>query len=364
MARVTEYDGLRGWLLIIIACNHLWGEFVSDFTRAPLGYVSAAEAFVFLSGYVAYFVYRKLHLTPIKQAKKILFRTLTIYLFHICAITITFTLIFFFPFYKTMWNEFFLAGNFYLSVSEFALASALLLEHPGYHDILIMYLFAMFFLPLTMVALKHNHWFLVLIVSIFCWLLAPIIELSDLNNLYNVLFPSLTMQISYFDPMAWQLYFYIGVLLSYAKFERNINFEFTPIVKVTLVSLAVVFMIAKHTHQFTWLSPFVANSGYAPIGLVINLLVLSYVFMLWMRHFPWLFNLKYPIFLGQHALPVFSFHTIVVYFLLPAFHPNITHYWYWDLAACALFVATLWIPASLDDKYHQYKKSKLTPVLI
>ncbi len=71
MPRITEYDGLRGWLLIVIACNHLYGGFVSNFTRAPLGYISAAEGFVFLSGFVAYFVYRQLDYSPMIQTKKI-----------------------------------------------------------------------------------------------------------------------------------------------------------------------------------------------------------------------------------------------------------------------------------------------------
>jgi hypothetical protein len=53
------YDALRGWLLIVIACNHLYGSFVSQITREPFGFVSAAEGFVFLSGFVAYLVYSR-----------------------------------------------------------------------------------------------------------------------------------------------------------------------------------------------------------------------------------------------------------------------------------------------------------------
>ncbi|MBE0372663.1 hypothetical protein PFLA_a0235 [Pseudoalteromonas flavipulchra NCIMB 2033 = ATCC BAA-314] len=37
MKRNLAYDGLRGWLLIIIACNHLYGHFFPQLTRAPLG---------------------------------------------------------------------------------------------------------------------------------------------------------------------------------------------------------------------------------------------------------------------------------------------------------------------------------------
>jgi hypothetical protein len=66
MKRIIELDGLRGWLLIIIACNHLYGGYVTQFTREPFGFVSAAEGFVFLSGFVAYLVYARLYV----KAKK------------------------------------------------------------------------------------------------------------------------------------------------------------------------------------------------------------------------------------------------------------------------------------------------------
>lgn len=356
MARVTAYDGLRGWLLIIIACNHLFGNYVSDFTRSPFGFVSAAEAFVFLSGFVAYLVYSKLDNQPKLQTRRIWLRTFTIYLFHISAIGITFLLVYLFPLYQAMWADFFLAGNFFTDKKQFFLASLMLLEQPGFHDILIMYLFAMLLLPLAMSALRSNLWLIVLLVSIALWLASPYVNLSLIESLYQMLFPQLTPQISYFDPMAWQLYFYLGVLISYAKHSKSITFEFNKTIKLVIFCVALIFMAAKQL-GVPDLSNYVANSGTAQLGIVINLLLLAYCFMLWMRHFPRLFTLKYPVFLGQHALPVFAFHTIVVYFLLPATEEYITNYWYWDLVACLVFVGTLAIPAKIDQLYRHRKKN-------
>jgi hypothetical protein len=355
MARILTYDGLRGWLLIIIACNHLYGSFVSDFTRAPFGFVSAAEAFVFLSGFVAYFVYQRLDASPINQTKKIVHRTLIIYGFHLLAIAITFTLVTTFPYYQTLWTEFFLAGNFFSSPIQFSLASIFLLEHPGYHDILIMYLVAMAFLPMAMWSLKKDRWLLVLITSITLWYIAPSFELTLFSELYHSLFPDLTIQVSTFDPLAWQLYFYIGVLLSYAKFNRKVSFDLNPKVHWILFTCTLLLMLGKHA-QVSWFQSLIQNTGNAPVLIVINLLLLCYVFSFWMRKWPYLFTLKYPVFLGQHALPVFSFHTIVIYFLLPVTHELTNASWYWDLAVCVFFVALLWFPAKLDLMYHQAKK--------
>mgnify|MGYP000278551400 CR=1 FL=1 len=357
MTRILEYDGLRGWLLIIIACNHLYGSFVSDFTRAPFGFVSAAEAFVFLSGFVAYFVYQRLDVTPVNQTNKILLRTLTIYGFHLFAITVTFTLVAIFPYYQTLWTEFFLVGNFFTSPIQFSFATFFLLEHPGYHDILIMYLVAMAFLPMAMASLKKDRWLLVLITSITLWFIAPFLELTLFSELYHTLFPVLTIQVSTFDPLAWQLYFYFGVLLSYAKFNRKIPFDFNPLIKWILFTCTLLLMLGKHA-QVSWLQSLIQNSGNAPVLMIINLLLLCYVFSFWMRKWPYLFTLKYPVLLGQHALPVFSFHTIVVYFLLPITYEYTNATWYWDIAACTLFVGLLWLPAKLDYLFHQTKKQR------
>ncbi len=357
MPRVLTYDGLRGWLLIIIACNHLYGAFVSDYTRAPFGFVSAAEAFVFLSGFVAYFVYSRLDSVPYNQVKKILQRTVTIYGFHISAIAATFILVTFFPYFQEVWTEFFLAGNYFTSPIQFSFASALLLEHPGYHDILIMYLVAMAFLPLAMWSLNKDQWLLVFIISIAVWFIAPYFELTAFSDIYHSLFPALTIQVTTFDPLSWQLYFYLGVLLSYAKFKRRITFDLPLPIHSTILILALLIMLGKHA-QVSWLGALIQNTGNAPIFVVFNLLILSYVFSVWMRKWSYLFTLRFPVFLGQHALPVFSFHTIAIYFLLPITYEYTNAHWYWDLAACVFFVALLWFPAKLDAMYHQRNKNK------
>ena len=52
MSRRTELDSLRGLLLLLMALTHLPTR-MSAYANQPLGFVSAAEGFVFLSAFLA-----------------------------------------------------------------------------------------------------------------------------------------------------------------------------------------------------------------------------------------------------------------------------------------------------------------------
>lgn len=49
MKRENALDALRGLFLVVMAFNHDGGP-LSRFTHEPIGFVSAAEGFLFLSG--------------------------------------------------------------------------------------------------------------------------------------------------------------------------------------------------------------------------------------------------------------------------------------------------------------------------
>ena len=93
---------------------------------------------------------------------------------------------------------------------------------------------------------------------------------------------------------------------------------------------------------------------------LVNLLLVIYGVMLWMRYSPYLFKLRYPVFLGQHALAVFTFHAVVIYYLLPLTHSFTNEQWYWDLLACLFFIGLLVIPAKLDQMYRKVKGRSCT----
>lgn len=359
MTRNIAYDGLRGWLLIIIACNHLYGSFVSQITREPFGFVSAAEGFLFLSGFVAYLVYSRLASEPKALKRKVWKRSLTIYSFHIIGITLTFSLIALFPFHIAVWSDFFNAANWFNSPLQTSISALFLLEQPGYFDILILYLIPMAFLPFAILAIKKGQGLQIAIISFTVWFLAKYISIQTFVPLFKQVFPDIEINVSAFDPFAWQLYFYMGVLISYLKFDKLYQFNFPLTIQIGLLVSLLLLFILKHWPTI-WIDGY--NYGYESVSILrqLNLLLLVYAFMLGMRYVPWIFKLKYPVFLGQHALAVFTFHGIVVYFLLPTTQPFTTISWYWDVLACLFFVALLWIPATLDRLYHRKKSQVAT----
>ncbi len=347
MNRHLAYDGLRGWLLIIIACNHLYGSFVTEFTRTPLGFVSAAEGFVFLSGFVAYLVYGRLIEHPARLKQKIWRRIATIYGFHLFAIFCTFLLVWLFPFFQPIWTDFFNAGNWFISSMQSFGSAIFLLEHPGFHDILILYLVPMICLPFAIFAIKQGKAYLVGALSCLVWLLAQFISADFLSAPFNTVFSDIKLNVSYFDPFAWQIYFYMGVILSHLKFDKGHTFEFSIAIKAFLLTCIAALFIIKHGFP-DLMQPYFVGHGSASLVYQANLLLAAYLVMLLMRKCTWFFTLKYPVFLGQHALPVFSFHCVAIYFILPATNPFTTQNWYWDVLACVGFVLLLALPAKLD----------------
>ncbi|MGB0936812.1 MAG: OpgC domain-containing protein [Colwellia sp.] len=394
MKRIIELDGLRGWLLIIIACNHLYGGYVTQFTREPLGFVSAAEGFVFLSGFVAYLVYSRLFDKEKNNAsnilsisiststssaskekgraplvtevdKKIWHRCLTIYKYHLFSLFFVYALIWFFPVYKSIWIDFFYTGNLYDNPVSAIGFAVLLLEQPGYFDILVMYLVPMTFLPFAIKAMKRGQVTWVVVISFSIWLLAQFINQDILISAVQYLSPSTKLQLSYFDPFAWQWLFYLGVFCSYLRFDKHFTFVFSPLVKSSLICLALVLMLLKHIEP-AWLNALFVDgslkllfgeSGSVPILRQINLLLLAYCFFLSMNKLAFIYRASYPVYLGQHALAVFAFHTVAIYWLYPLFMPQNATFWYWDLFSCILFITLLSLAPVLEKAFNSQNRN-------
>lgn len=356
MERNLAYDGLRGWLLIIISCNHLYGSFVPQILRSPLGLVSAAEGFVFLSGFVAYRVYSRFVSNEPYLWSKIWNRILVIYFFHITAVITSFILVWIFPVYTQHWIDFFGAKNWFDNYLQSQISALLLLEHPGYHDILIIYIIAMAFLPFAVKLIHNGKATFVAAASVLVWISAQFITADVFYLPYSLLFNDIKINVSYFDPFAWQIYFYTGVILSYLKFHKGYTYDFNPVIKFAL--LFCIFSIAIIKHMFpNVLVPYAEGQSEASIIFQVNLLLASYLVMLMMRSYTWFFTMKYPVFLGRHSLAVFSFHTVVIYFLQPWSQVYTTEKWYFDLLFCVFFITLLAIPAFIDEIWHTRRKA-------
>lgn len=365
MKRILAYDGLRGWLLIIISCNHLFGEYVSKLTREPFGFVSAAEGFVFLSGFIAYLVYGRMAEKTSGRSStvnsRIWHRCLVIYSFHITTLLFTYAMIWNFPVFKDAWLAFFNIENLYQDPISSALLAIVLLEHPAFYDILIMYLVPMLFLPFAIKYLKKGYFYWVAGASLMVWLIAQFVTQAIFTPVIFSIFPKITPQISYFDPLSWQWLFYMGVLLSYLVHDKKFSFQFSSPIKYSLLGITMTLALIKHM-QPEWLislseaknlTLLIGSNDSVPLLRQINVLLLAYCFMLTIKKLNVIYTAKLPVFLGQHALPVFAFHTVAIYWLLPILNPYTTTVWYGDVLSCALFIALLLIPAKLDEIYRK-----------
>ena len=78
MNRNYAIDGFRGLLLVVIAINHLESVAMTPFTTNPFGFVSAAEAFIFLSGVMASMLYGQLVDNPVQLKRRIWQRVHTV----------------------------------------------------------------------------------------------------------------------------------------------------------------------------------------------------------------------------------------------------------------------------------------------
>ena len=102
--RDNRIDTLRGLLLISMSINH-YGSWVADFIWEPFGYVSDAEGFIFMSGFVFALVYSR-YITDLKLlAKKIFHRAFTVYHYHLYLVFGIPLIALFIPYYRENWSN-------------------------------------------------------------------------------------------------------------------------------------------------------------------------------------------------------------------------------------------------------------------
>ncbi|MGH9616004.1 MAG: OpgC domain-containing protein [Acidobacteriaceae bacterium] len=172
LERRPELDALRGLFLVWMTLTHLPTRF-SDFVNQPIGFVTSAEGFVFLSALLVGRIYVRELLQDESQVRKKLWkRSLKIYGYHLLLLGFAFTLA---ATYAVHAHRLALTNllDFYLAHPVVAIVgSVLLLYCPPLLDILPMYVTFLFFTPLVLSASWRYGWRKVLAVSGLVWLLA------------------------------------------------------------------------------------------------------------------------------------------------------------------------------------------------
>ena len=203
--RDLRIDFFRGLALYMIIFDHVPGDPLSKFTYARLGFSDAAELFVFLSGVSCGIVYSRVLLRQGVGGllRRVSWRALQIYAYYLLASLLTILLI------VVSRDVIAIPDNHqaFITLRQpplVAIRSAIFfVSPPDLTGILVLYLeLTLFFIP-TFILIAARSFAAVLSLSASLWLLAQI-------------FPDLLPRLadhSYFNPLAWQFLFCIGMFV-------------------------------------------------------------------------------------------------------------------------------------------------------
>ncbi len=320
LERRPELDALRGLFLVWMTLTHLPTRF-SDFVNQPIGFVSSAEGFVFLSALLVGRIYiRELMQDEAGVHLKLWKRSLKIYAYHLLMLTFAFTIAATFAVHThraALTNVF----NFYLAHPFVAIVGSILLLYcPPLLDILPMYVTFLFFSPLILSISARNGWRRILAASGLVWLLAQF-GLRDLVHDMVVRVSHLPIPLQEtgaFNLFAWQAVWIAGLWLGAKSAMGSMPLRKIPAWAVA-VSCAVCLFFIGIRHG--WLGPHLTQQA---LGLqldkwqigplrVLNLITFTIV-AYWLRKYLVRAVSREPFLtLGKASLQVFCAHIFFVF---------------------------------------------------
>jgi hypothetical protein len=320
LERRPELDALRGLFLVWMTLTHLPTRY-SDFVNQPIGFVSSAEGFVFISALLIGRLYmRDLELNPATVRTRLWKRSLKIYGYHLLMLTFAFTVIAEIAIH-THKAALINLLDFYLAHPLVAiLGSVLLLYCPPLLDILPMYVTFLFVTPLALSAAARVGWRWVLAGSAAVWVLAQF-GLRDLvhNWIVHVTHLQIPLQeTGAFNLFAWQAIWIIGLWLGAQSASKTAPLFKIPGWAGATAAAVCLFFIGV---RFQWLGPHLTAQVLGvkldkwQIGplRVLNLAAFT-VLVYWARKFLIkIVSIEPFLTLGKASLRVFCAHIVFVF---------------------------------------------------
>jgi hypothetical protein len=320
LERKPELDALRGLFLVWMTITHLPTRF-SDFVNQPLGFVSSAEGFVFISALLVGRLYiRNLVQDPSNVRAQLWKRSLKIYGYHLIMLALAFTVVAQIAIHthKAALTNLL---NFYLAHPFVAIAGSVLLIYcPPLLDILPMYVTFLFLTPIVLSAAVRWGWKWILAVSGLIWLLAQF-GLRDIvhNWIVHVTHLPIPLQESgAFNLFAWQAVWTVGLWLGAKSAQEGVPLDKIPGWLATVSAAVCVFFIGV---RFGWFGPHLTTQALGvkldkwQIGplRVLNLAAFM-VCAYWSRKYVLKLIHREPfITLGKASLRVFCAHIVFVF---------------------------------------------------
>lgn len=329
MERKTQLDFLRGILLIIITVNHflVFNSIIRFFTHEFVGWVTAAEGFVFLSGLTAGLVYThkfsgKDEQIVVAASRK---RAWMIYRNHILLFLLM-ALVTVSGFGKNFWLKEYFA---FTEKPVLTIANGIFLMYqPKYMDILPMYFVFMLFVPVVIKAFRKGYVQHLLTGSILLY----VVGFS--NNYYNFtghLGQEFLPEAGGFNLLCWQLLFFIGLLLGYLYYNGKtqkwqVDHRLFLIAVVTVIALFTTKILFARGYSSTSVIHYLALKTHLGPLRLLNFTALALVVTYAASKWPQQFKSKPINYLGRHSLEVFSFHILLIMLFAP-FKDYLSNLW-------------------------------------
>jgi hypothetical protein len=308
-ARDMRLDAIRGLLLISMAAVHV-PTLVSHFLDEPLGFMSDAEGFIFLSACLAGLAYGKTYRQTDWPAmsRRVWHRARQIYLIHLAVVL---------PVVLAAWV---FAGRLTPLANHFhdflvhpwgSLALIpLLLHQPPLFDILPLYIILLSVTPLLLALARRRGWGIVLAVSALGWIAAQFkLDTRFISNPSGLL----PLRLGAFDLLAWQLVWVGGLALGESALRRPVlSGKWRFGLAVISVPIVLAGLLARHGYlsfnpdYFLWMDKWTLG----PLRLL-NFAGWAALLLAWNPRVPACL-LAPPALLGRHSLAVFAFHLPLV----------------------------------------------------
>ncbi len=320
LERRPELDALRGLFLVWMTLTHLPTRY-SDFVNQPIGFVSSAEGFVFISALLVGRLYmREFVQDPANVRAKLWKRSLKVYGYHLVMLLFAFTVVAAFAVH-THKAAIVNLLNFYLTRPKAAIVGSLLLIYtPPLLDILPMYVTFLFFTPLILSSAVHHRWRVILACSGALWLLAQF-GLRTIVHGWVVNFTHLHIPLQEtgaFNLFAWQAVWVVGLWIGARTATEAEPFPRVPGWAAATSVAACAFFVGV---RYSWLGPnltpqkLVFELDKWQIGplRVVNLIAFG-VFFYWLRKYALrLVKIEPFLTLGKASLRVFCAHIFFVF---------------------------------------------------
>jgi hypothetical protein len=312
--RDIRLDAFRGLFLVGMTIDHL-PSVLSKWVYEALGFVTAAEGFVFLSGLVAGLLYTRV---AIKEGDRAMWtrackRAALIYSYHFAVFLLVLAAL------RTVAPKEFLWSNWRISIEgslpTAILSGALLVYQPWLLDVLPMYCVFVLLTPIIIRRAQAGKSVYVLGTSFLVWALA---QYRFRDFLSHSLFSGVPVHLGDFDVLGWQFLFVIGVLMGFSRYqsdERCLE-RFRPAIPIAL-ALVMGLFLCKHRF-ISGLLPsddwalLAGKKSLGPLRLM-NFFALCFLTLFAAKHVKPGLITRVLAYLGKHSLQVFSFQILLAF---------------------------------------------------